>query len=291
MLAHQEIEVWRNQKRPNFHAEMKRLVFPLLLLLAACTGDQPQKPTEIPVAEQAVPFIDYSVAKQYPHDTSLFTEGLLVHEGKLYESTGSPSGAQGPKSLVGVLDLATGKLDKKVQLDAAKYFGEGIVFLGGKLYQLTYTTQIGFIYDARTFKQTGTFRFANAEGWGMTTDGKHIIMSDGTSNLTYLSPDSLKPVKTLSVTEDGGPLKQLNELEYIKGFIYANVWMTNVIVKIDPESGKVVGKINLSSLAMQAQARNPGVDVLNGIAYDAVKDKIYVTGKLWPNVFEISFPH
>jgi glutamine cyclotransferase len=272
---------------------MKRILLLLsFLLLASCTNDSPDdgEPT---TAEKAatVPIINYSVVKTYPHDTALFTEGLLVHEGKLFESTGSPGGALGPRSLIGTIDLATGKFDKKVELDRSKYFGEGIVFLNGKLYQLTYKTQIGFIYDAHSFKQIGTFRYTNAEGWSLTTDGQYLIMSDGTSQLTYLTPDSLNPVKTLPVTEDGAPLQHLNELEYIKGYLYANIWMTNNIVKIDPSNGKVIGKLILGSLEMEAKARNPGIDVLNGIAYDAAKDKIYVTGKLWPNIYEISFPH
>jgi glutamine cyclotransferase len=271
---------------------MKRILLPPLLLLAACGNEDPNPPETTASANTVtVPTINYTVVKAHPHDTSLFTEGLLVHDGKLFESTGSPAGARGPKSLVGVIDLSTGKMDKKVELDAEMYFGEGIAFLNGKLYQLTYKTQIGFIYDARTFKQTGTFHYANAEGWSLTTDGRNLIMSDGSPQLTWLSADSLKPIKRLTVTEDGAPLHNLNELEYIKGYIYANIWMTNTIVRIDPTTGKVLGKLNLGSLEIEAKARQPNVDVLNGIAYDAATDKIYVTGKLWPNIYEISFPH
>jgi glutamine cyclotransferase len=214
-----------------------------------------------------------------------------VHKGRLFESTGSPEGTEGPRSLIGPLDLTTGKMDEKIELDRSKYFGEGIVFLNGKLYQLTYKDQMGFIYDEKTFKQTGTFSYTNLEGWGLTTDGEHIIMSDGTSKLTFLNPADMKPLKTITVTQNGSPLERLNELEYINGFIYANVWTTNYIVKIDVASGKVIGTINLSSLTYEAQRRNPDCDVLNGIAYDPAADKIYVTGKLWPNLYEIEFAH
>ena len=269
-----------------------RSLLSMLLLLGACSGNDavPAEGKEA-VDTVGVPFIDYTVVRSYPHDTALFTEGLLVHEGRLFESTGSPGDVPSAQSLVGSIDLKTGKMDKKVVLDRAKYFGEGIAFLKGKLYQLTYKTHTGFVYDAKTFRQLRSFHFDNAEGWGLTTDGEHLIMSDGSARLTYLSPDSLKPLKVLPVTEDGAPLQQLNELEYIKGFIYANVWMSNAIVKIDPATGRVVGKLSLGSLDMEAKAKQRHPDVLNGIAYDAAQDKIYVTGKLWPNIYEISFPH
>lgn len=271
---------------------MKRIFLLPLILLAACNNDSSDNTdTTAPAKTPSVPAINYSVVKTYPHDTTLFTEGLLVHDGKLFESTGSPGGPEGPRSLIGIIDLSTGKMEKKVEIDKSKYFGEGIVFLKDKLYQLTYKTQIGFVYDARTYKQLATFHYANAEGWSLTTDGQYLIMSDGTSRLTYLSPDSLKPVKTLAATEDGAPLQHLNELEYIKGYIYANIWLTNTIAKIDPATGKVIGKLDLSSLEMEAKARQPDIDVLNGIAYDAAADKIYVTGKLWPYIYQIDFPH
>lgn len=178
-----------------------------------------------------------------------------------------------------------------MELDKTKYFGEGIVFLNDKLYQLTYKNKLGFIYDAKTFKQVGTFIYSNAEGWGLTTDWRNLVMSDGTHKLTFLDPNSLTPVKVLSVTENNNSLAHINELEFIRGFIYANVWQTNSIVKIDTVNGNVVGKLDLNSLAFEAKNKNPNADVLNGIAYDPIRDKIYVTGKLWPNIYEISFSH
>jgi glutamine cyclotransferase len=269
----------------------------LISYLAICIfiscSDNPAKPisNNIPAASTGAPIINYSVTKYLQHDSTLFTEGFLFYDGQLYESTGSPNELPQTKSMVGTSDLATGKFTKKIEIDKAKYFGEGIVFFDGKLYQLTYQNQIGFIYDAKSLKKTGDFKYANKEGWGLTTDGKDLIMDDGSANLTFLDPVDLKPIKTLQVTENGFPRDSLNELEFIKGFIYANIWYSNSIVKIDPSNGKVVGKIDLSSIVFEAKNKNPNADVLNGIAYDSTTDKIYATGKLWPNVYEISFQH
>lgn len=166
-----------------------------------------------------------------------------------------------------------------------------IVFFKDKLYQLTYQKQVGFIYEATTFKKVGEFKFQNKEGWSLTTDGSNLIMSDGTSKLTYIDPVKLSPVKVLNVTEFGYPIDKLNELEFIKGSIYANIWMSNTIVKIDPANGNIVGKIDLSSLTKEAKIINPDADVLNGIAYDSANDKIYVTGKMWSKIYQIQFPH
>jgi glutamine cyclotransferase len=193
--------------------------------------------------------------------------------------------------MIGIDDLGSGKLDKKVELDGNKYFGEGIVFFRGRLYQLTYRNQVGFVYDAGTFRRVDSFRFKNAEGWALTTDSNSLIMSDGTSNLTYLDPVSLKPIKVLAVTQNGVPLDSLNELEYIDNFIYANRYTYNYLVKIDPVSGKVVGKLDLTSLVELEKNRNPGSLELNGIAYDPGADKVYVTGKLWEGIYEIVFRH
>jgi glutaminyl-peptide cyclotransferase len=266
----------------------------LLVGLGSCKDSNEEEAgeeesTQAPVV--VTPSINFRVVNTFKHDPSLFTEGLLIHKGQLFESTGSPEGLPGAKSMIGVIDLVSGKMNTRVEIDRSKYFGEGIVIFGSKLYQLTYTTQLGFIYDLKTFKQIGTFKYANKEGWGITTNGKELIMSDGSSNLTFLSPDDLQPFRSLPVSEDGLPVTNLNELEYIKGFIYANIWMTNYIYKIDPANGKVVGKVDLSSLSYEAKNRNPGADVLNGIAYDPETDKIYVTGKLWPNIYQIDFVH
>src|SRR5690606_697823 len=151
------------------------------------------------------------------------------------------------RSLIGKMDLKTGEMDVKVELDKTKYFGEGIAILNNKLYQLTYKNRQDFIYDAKTFKRLGEFSYKNLEGWGLTTDGKHIIMSDGTSVITFIDPASMQPVKTINVTKYGESEQLINELEYIDGFIYANVWLSNFIVKIDPATGEIVGRLNLGS--------------------------------------------
>lgn len=241
---------------------------------------------EVPVT----PVINYAVKQSFPHDAALFTEGLLVHNGQLFESTGSPQNLPLAKSMIGVIDLQTGKFDEKIMLDKM-YFGEGIVFLNNKLYELTYKNKVGFVYDGATYKKLDSFTYKNAEGWSLTTDGKRLIMSDGTAVLTYLDPIKLQPSRQLTVTENGQPRDSLNELEYIKGYVYANIWQNNSIVKIDTATGKVVGKLDLSSLTFEAKNRNPAADVLNGIAYDSVTDKIYITGKLWANIYQVVFAH
>ena len=260
----------------------------ILFVLNACNNKTKDAEN---IAEPATPLINYSVVQTLLHDTSLYTEGLLIHDGKLYESTGSPDGLPQQRSLVGITDLTTGKFENKIELDKTKYFGEGIVFLKGKLFQLTYKTQVGFIYDEKSFKQIGKFNFRNIEGWSLTTNDTDLIMSDGTDTLTFLNPGDQTIIKILKVTENEKPLIHLNELEYIRGFIYANIWMTNYIVKIHPANGKVVGKLDLSSLEFEAKNKNPGSEVLNGIAFDSANDKIYVTGKLWPNIYQIQFTH
>ncbi len=207
----------------------------------------------------------------------------------MLESTGSPDELVQTQSQVGPVDVKTGKIDVKVQLNRRQYFGEGIAVLNGKLYQLTYKAKTGFIYDVNTFRRIGQFSFDNAEGWGLTTDGRYLIMSDGTPTLTYLSPDSLRPVRTLTVSENGVPVDDLNELEFINGAVYANVWNTNTLVKIDTSRGNVVGKLDLSSLASDAKTKHPGSLEMNGIAYDSSRKTMYVTGKMWPSIYEITF--
>lgn len=267
--------------------------FLVLFLLASCTENNTDSGTKKTpsISNIFVPTIDYTIVDRLPHDITSFTEGLVFNNQQLFESTGSPSNLPETKSMFGVVDLKTGKINPKVELDRSKYFGEGIVFFNDKIYQLTYTNQIGFIYDSKTYKKLGQFNFKNKEGWGLTTDGTFLIMSDGTNNLTYLDPNTLKVVKTISVNNAGYAEDYLNELEYIRGYIYANIWTKNYLVKIDPQNGKVIGTINLSPLTEEAKIKNPTADVLNGIAYNSTSDKIYVTGKLWANIFQIDFPH
>jgi glutamine cyclotransferase len=262
-------------------------------LLALCwlSGCKGRSNDDIPLLPASVPIINYGVGHVYPHDTTSYTEGFVFYDHHFFESSGAAPGFPRTRSMIGVDDLGSGKVDKKIELDRRKYFGEGIVFFRGKLYQLTYRNQICFVYDAATFRRVDSFRYQNAEGWALTTDSNSLIMSDGTSKLTYLDPVGLKPVRVLTVTLNGAPLDSLNELEYIDKYIYANRFTQNYLLKIDPASGKVVGKLDLTSLVEQEKNRNPASDVLNGIAYDPGTDKIYVTGKLWSGIYEIVFSH
>jgi glutamine cyclotransferase len=221
--------------------------------------------------------INYTVKTQWAHDPQAFTQGLVIHEGKLYESTGQDH------SWIGIVDVNSGKPDKKVVLDNA-YFGEGITILNNKIYQLTWTNKVGFIYDLKTFKKTGEFPY-ETEGWGLTHDSANLIMSDGTDKLTFLDTTTLKPVKTIHVTDEYGPVKKLNELEFVDGYILSNQWETNLILKIDPKTGKVVGRMDMTPLVRDAKMRNPQSDVLNGIAYHPVTKLLLVTGKNWPMIY------
>ncbi len=266
----------------------KILLISALIAFAACTNSD-NTSSNTTETDNTPPIINYSTVNAYPHDTTSFTEGFLFHDGQLYESTGYDSSFASTRSLFGVVDLKTGKIQPKVELDKKKYFGEGIVFLNGKVYQLTYKTKIGFVYDAKTFKKLGDFTFPSVEGWGMTTDGKYLIMSDGTSNISYLDPNNFKLIKILGVTDNNGPVALINELEYINGFIYANIYGSNYIVKIDPASGKIVGKLDLTTLDNEVKNKYPDALEMNGIAYDSLSKKVYITGKMWPNIYEIKF--
>ncbi len=269
----------------------KFLFFAFCVFVFGCGPDKRTNNTvELPTVEEVkVPEIKFTIQNQFPHDVNSFTEGFLFHNNMLFESTGASDGLPQTRSLFGAVNLKTGVIDVKAELDRNIYFGEGIVFLNDKFFQLTYKNQTGFVYDSKTFKNVGKFTYANREGWGLTTDGKNLIMSDGTSYLTYLDPVSFTVTKTLDVAESGRVLEHLNELEYINGFIYANVWMTTYIVKIDPKSGDVVGKLDLSSLLYESKTKNPSALETNGIAYDSINKRILVTGKLWPTIYEIKF--
>lgn len=280
----------------NFNLSIKavarsRYLFLALCCLLGCTGRSNDDSAGQPLSPPPVPIINYGVGHVYPHDPTCYTEGFVFYDHHFFESSGAPEDYPQTRSMIGIDDLGTGKLDKKIELDRSKYFGEGIVFFKGKLYQLTYKNHTGFVYDAATFRRVDSFVFPNKEGWALTTDSSSLIMSDGTSNLTYLDPVSLKPVKILSVTQNGVPLDSLNELEYIGKYIYANRFTQNYLVKIDPVDGKVVGKLDLTSLVEAEKNRNPGSEVLNGIAYDPSTDKVFVTGKLWSDIYELVFSH
>ncbi|WP_282040027.1 glutaminyl-peptide cyclotransferase [Saccharicrinis aurantiacus] len=257
----------------------------IILILFGCISKKNSK--SININEKAIPNISFDYIDSYPHDTTSFTEGFLIHNGQLYESTGSPKSLPQTKSLFGIVNLKTGHIEKKVEIDKTKYFGEGITFLNNKAYQLTYKSRIGFIYDLSTFKKIKEFEIPSKEGWGLTNDGRYLIMSDGSYQLRYIDPLTMQVIKTLNVTEKGRFKEYLNELEYIKGYIFANIWTTNTIVKIDPVDGKIIGKLDMTDYAFSAKSLYYGSLEMNGIAYDSISDKTYVTGKLWPKIYEI----
>lgn len=265
-----------------------------VLIIAACgpeKDDTPYPPVPPTEKKAVTPRIPYTVEQYFRHDSTCYTQGFLFYEGKLLESTGAPEYLSYTRSLIGIVDLETGKFDIKAEIDRNTYFGEGIAVHDGLLYQLTYKNQTGFIYDARSFANKGRFGYANAEGWGLTSDGKSLIMSDGTNSLTFLDPKTMAVQHSLQVTEQGYAVDLLNELEYIKGYIYANIYTKDDIVKIDPLSGEVLARLDLSELKRQANLRYSSSAETNGIAYNPQTGKIYVTGKLWPFICEIAFPH
>jgi len=225
--------------------------------------------------------LSYKIIQTYPHNTSYFTEGLEFYNGKLFESTGNKG-----TSFVVSYNPQNGKKYKSLTIDD-QYFGEGITILNEKMYQLTYKTRIGFVYNVNTFEKTGEFTFLSEEGWGLTNDGKYLIMSDGTSKITYLDPITFKKVKSIYICDNKGIINNINELEYVDGMIYANIWTSNTIIKIDGSSGKVLTYINMEGLL--STINSSSIDVLNGIAYNKVENLFYVTGKYWPKMFAIRF--
>lgn len=265
--------------------DMARIRVILLLVLSlACLqcngGGSNTNTAPTNTAETAVvPKLGYEVVNSWPHDTNAFTQGLVFLDGKLIESTGQ----QGMSSLRSV-EIQTGKVLKKVDVPEP-YFAEGIALLNNKIYQLTWEHRVGFIYDAQTFQKSGEFTYSG-EGWGLTTDGRSLILSDGTNRIRFLDPDSFRATKTIAVMDGKTPVSQLNELEFVNGEIYANVWHDDRIAAIDPETGRVKSWIDLRGLLRPGEA--PGTEaVLNGIAYDPASNRLFVTGKLWPKLFEI----
>lgn len=221
----------------------------------------------------------YQIVNMWPHDSNAFTQGLVLMDGKLLESTGE----EGRSSLRRV-EIESGKVLKKVDVPEP-YFAEGIALLNGKIYQLTWQHNIGFIYDAQTFDRVGQFNYTG-EGWGLTTDGQSLILSDGTSSIRFIDPASFRVTRSINVNDQNRPIRELNELEYVNGEIYANVWHDNRIATIDPQNGHVNSWIDLTGLMPEGELQDPEA-VLNGIAYDQASDKLLVTGKLWPRIFEI----
>jgi glutaminyl-peptide cyclotransferase len=242
------------------------LILSLLLATTACHA--------------AIPVDGYKIVHVYPHDTSAYTEGLFYKNGFLYESTGE-KGA----SSVRKVQLETGKVLQQHEVPA-QYFGEGIIDWKDQLIQLTWQSETGFVYGLDDFKLRRSFSYPG-EGWALTRDKAHIYMSDGSPVLRILDPDTLTAVGSIMVTADGAPVTNLNELEWVDGEIYANIWLTNRIARIDPATGHVVGWIDLTGLFDVNTLPVPSNDVLNGIAWDAQHKRLFVTGKHWPKLFEI----
>lgn len=270
---------------------IKGILFLVIIVVASCKdetqNEQPAAETETQPAEPTQVIIPVKLVNQYPHITTAYTEGLQFADGIMYESTGHYG-----KSYIYKYETETGKLIKEYKLDD-KYFGEGLTIIGNKMYVLTYKEKTGLIFDKNTFKQLGTFPIRTNEGWGMTNDSTHLICSDGTPYLYFLNPETFEEVKRLEVMDKYGPVSYLNELEYINGYIYANQWETEFILKIDPNSGKVVGQADLSRIRAQAgippnnKYDETQPEVMNGIAYDKATNRIFITGKNWPKILEV----
>ena len=232
-----------------------------------------------PTTGEIAPTYSYKVKNTWPHDRRAYTQGLIFLDGILWESTGQ----YGASSLRKV-ELKTGKVIKQISVPR-QYFAEGMTVFHNKVFQLTWQEQKGFIYDPETFQKQSEFTYSG-EGWGLTHDGQSLIMSDGTNQIRFLDPSTFKTTRTISVFERGVPVDKLNELEYIDGEIYANIWQTDRIVRIDPKAGKILGWIDLTGL-LKTKDRSGEEDVLNGIAYDEAGKRLFVTGKMWPKLFEI----
>jgi glutamine cyclotransferase len=245
----------------------------IIALVAAFTGCSAHTPAK------SAPTFGFEIVQSWPHDPQAFTQGLLYRDGKLYESTG----VVGQSSLRAVA-LETGQILRRRDL-ARPHFGEGLALFGGNLYQLTWESRVGFIYDAATFQPMGEFSYSG-EGWGLTDDGASLILSDGTSTLRFLDPVTFEVRRTVTVTDGGRQISQLNELEYVNGEILANVWKDDLIARIDPATGHVTAWIDLTGL-LSEEDRQGKEDVLNGIAYDAANSRLLVTGKNWPRLFHI----
>ncbi|MDE2883305.1 MAG: glutaminyl-peptide cyclotransferase [Acidobacteriota bacterium] len=274
------------------------LLWPLVLLLAACGDSQGSpasaasppapapapapSPEPSPLPEPTPPEVfGYRVVQEFPHDPRAFTQGLFFHDGFLYESTG----LRGESTLRRV-DLETGEVLEQREL-LPQFFGEGAALAGDFIFQLTWEAEVGFVYTREPFRLVREFRYSG-EGWGLTFDGEHLVMSNGTDELRFLDPDTLRQVRTLEVTADGEALPLLNELEWIEGEIWANIWTQDRIARIRPDTGEVTAFVDLTGILPGALRREyPELDVLNGIAWDPENGRIFVTGKKWPTLFEI----
>lgn len=228
--------------------------------------------------------LSYNILNVFPHDTTAFTEGLVWYNGYLFESTGLEK-----KSTIRKIDLKNGTIIKEIKIADPVIFGEGITIFRDSIYQLTYQNKIAFVYDLNNFKRIKSFVLPFAEGWGITHDSLTLIISDGSNRLYFVDPDSFRVAKTVYVTNAHCPMGNINELEFVNGFVYANVWQTNKIIKIDPADGKVVASLDLTGIIDKAgvQYLAQKIDVLNGIAYNSLSNTFLITGKYWPAIFEI----
>lgn len=254
---------------------------------AACSGDKTQAnatPAPATVGTRT-PTYTYELVRKYPHDPKAYTEGLLFHEGRFFESTGEIG-----ESNIREVELETGRVIRKHDLvgkdkKGEGYFGEGIIIMGDKMIELTWKSEVAFIYDWKTFEPKGQFTY-EGEGWAFTKNADSLIMSNGTSVIVWRDPKTFAATRTVTVTDHGVPVNYLNELEWVKGEIWANVWQSDQIARIDPANGNVLGWIDLKGMLEPAD-KNGGEDVLNGIAYDEKNDRIFVTGKRWSYLYEI----
>ncbi len=258
--------------------QLKFLV--ILLFLYPCTILNCNNTNKI--TAQEIEFYTYDVIERYPHNTNAFTQGLVYADGYIYEGTGRYG-----QSSIKKIDMTTGQVIKQRALDP-QYFGEGITIFDGKLIQLTWTSQIGFVYDKNSFDLLESFHYPT-QGWGLTHNQDELIMSDGSNTLYYMDPHSYQITGQIQVTYNGDPVYRINELEYIQGMIYANVYQTDNIIQINPHSGAVTAWINMEGLVSSFLNSIDSEAVLNGIAYDEKEHRIFVTGKLWPTLFEVRF--
>lgn len=248
-------------------------------------GTQPTQPTAGSGIDKLLPnrnnptLYTYNVLRSFPHDCNAFTEGLVYENGSFYEGTGLTG-----RSDLRRVDVESGKTLQQHNIDP-QYFGEGVVVLNDRIYELTWQSGIAFLYDKKTFKELQEFHY-KTEGWGLTTDGKRLIMSDGTQYIYFRDPDTFDELARIEVTDPQGPVVRINELEYIHGWIFANVWQTNNIAIIDPSTGQVVAWLQLTDL-LDVKTTCQYADVLNGIAYDPDGDRLFVVGKLWPRLYQI----
>ena len=259
-----------------------RQTLAVFLVTAVCFAPllaQSHQVQRLPPVGSRVPVAGYTIKHAYPHDPRAFTQGIEYRGGVLYEGTGLNG-----QSTLRRVDLPTGKVLQQIAVPQ-EYFGEGITTWGETIVQLTWQSQLGFVYDRTTFKQLRMFRYTG-EGWGLTHNATELIMSDGSASLRFLDPKTLTETRRVLVTDAGIVIRDLNELEWVNGEIYANVWQTNFIARISPSTGHVLGWIDLNGL-LSAEEQRGGADVLNGIAYDATGRRLFVTGKLWPKLFEI----